>query len=77
MTPDSWWQRVYLPYGTRAHLLPGCDTPNSYAGAACGQTPVWPTAGWYGTGSQHERDRVERLPVCKGCARRAERRSYD
>lgn len=60
--------RAYLPHGEVAHLLTGDTSPNSELPAACGVSPG--VGGyWFGTGTQDEYDRAERLPTCQGCER--------
>lgn len=58
--------RVY--FGPRARLSHWAndDAGWAYEKALCGRYN--PPTGWLGTGNQRERDAVESLPICAGCA---------
>ena len=61
-------ERRYTYGGHVAHLLTyGTSYQQApYSAAWCRYTPQWGTP-WLGSGSQNERDRATRLPVCKRC----------
>ncbi len=71
-------ERRYTSGGKAAHLLTyGIDykaTP--YAEAWCGRSPMWSSA-WYGSGSQRERDRADKLPTCKACLKVAREKAEE
>lgn len=61
--------RVYTHAGKTAHLLAPSKSPNDgYPAALCGHAPLWGAA-WYGTGSQRELDRANKLPLCTRCSK--------
>ncbi len=69
--PDG-YQRLYLPTGKKAHLVPVLASPNSLTSSRCGVYPFW-TGSWHGTGSWNENQRLERMANCRTCARLVER----
>lgn len=63
------YQRLYVsPRARVAHFIPEWESPNDFtATARCGVGPPLFSFGWYGTGDQKQRDRVEGLRDCRRC----------
>lgn len=59
-------ERVYLPQGTVAHVLPWDGSPNNPSqDSLCGRAP-WP-GDWLGSGTQDEHEKAAALPLCVSC----------
>lgn len=59
------YERRFLPRGQFAHLVP--YTSAVADAALCGLTVADPRYDWHGTGSQHERERADAMPLCSRC----------
>lgn len=60
---SGFYELLYLRRGRVAHCVLRNGT---YPDAVCGVGPQWPSD-WYGTGTQAEYERAERLPRCQRC----------
>lgn len=68
MTAPAERDRVYMPTGKMAHLLPPGDSPTfGYAFSLCRMQPRLFTS-WLGTGSQSEYEKAASLPLCGRCS---------
>lgn len=67
MSKHEIWR--YIPGGKVKHALAYAEQKV----AACGASPGWWSAGWYGTGSQTECEELAARPPCRRCVARGYR----